>query len=88
MKLLATLCDNPIGPAIDASYDLARQQGVSFTENVYLQLLFHACAPCLTVDVRNIVDWPAWQSMRCAAAPPATFVRSDVSARCGRWTIS
>ncbi|MBL8835404.1 MAG: hypothetical protein JNL66_04120 [Alphaproteobacteria bacterium] len=56
MKLLATLCDNPLGPAIDASYDRAAKKGVTFTGNAYVQLLFHACAACLTVDVRNVVD--------------------------------
>lgn len=56
MKLLAALCDNPVGPAIDASYDRAEKRGATFTQNAYVQLLFHACTACLTVDVRNIVD--------------------------------
>lgn len=56
MTLLATLCDNPLGPAIDASYDKAVKKGITFTGNPGVQLLFHTCTACLTVDVRNIVD--------------------------------
>ena len=41
----------PHGP-----YDGVERNGATFTGNAFVQLLFHACAACLTVDVRNVVD--------------------------------